>query len=57
MTNEQYAYFLIHLFNAYVKDYVRGEYMSIRQFDNWVQMYVADSPSSAAFAVTVCINL
>ena len=40
MTNEQYAYFLIHLFNAYVKDYVRGEYMSIRQFDNWVQMYV-----------------
>ena len=44
MTNEQYAYFLIHLFNAYVKDYVRGEYMSIRQFDNWVQMYVGRQP-------------
>ena len=44
MTNEQYAYFLIHLFNAYVKDYVRGEYTSIRQFDNWVQMYVGRQP-------------
>lgn len=44
MTNEQYAHFLIHLFNAYVKDYVRGEYTSIRQFDNWVQMYVGRAP-------------
>ena len=44
MTNEQYSHFLIHLFNAYVKDYVRGEYVSIRQFDNWVHLYVGNPP-------------
>lgn len=44
MTNDQYAYFLIHLFNAYVKDYVRGNYVSIRQFDNWVKMYLGQPP-------------
>lgn len=44
MTNEQYAHFLIHLFNSYVKDYVRGEYTSIRQFDNWVNMFVGKPP-------------
>ena len=44
MTPEQYANFLIHLFNAYVKDYVRGNYVSIRQFDNWVRLYLGDMP-------------
>ena len=44
MTPEQYAHFLIHLFNAYVKDYVRGNYVSIRQFDNWVRLYLGDRP-------------
>ena len=44
MTNDQYAHFLIHLFNSYVKDYVRGEYTSVRQFDNWIQMYVGKQP-------------
>ncbi len=40
MTNDQYSYFLIHAFNAYVKDYVRGQYTSVRQFDNWVRLYL-----------------
>ena len=40
MTAEQYADFLIKLFNLYVKDYVRHEYVSIRQFDNWVRLYL-----------------
>lgn len=39
MTNEQYARFLITLFNLYVKDYMRGNYVSIRRFDNWVRLY------------------
>lgn len=39
MTPEQYKYFLIHGFNAYVKDYVRGEYTSVRYFDNLVHLY------------------
>lgn len=40
MTWEQYADFLIKVFNLYVKDYVRGSYISIRQFDNWVRLYL-----------------
>ncbi len=40
MTAEQYGDFLIRVFNLYVKDYVRGNYISIRQFDNWVRLYL-----------------
>lgn len=40
MTSRQYADFLIRVFNLYVKDYVRHEYVSIRQFDNWVRLYL-----------------
>lgn len=40
MTSEQYADFLIKVFNLYVKDYVRHQYISVRQFDNWVRLYL-----------------
>lgn len=40
MTAEQYGDFLIKVFNLYVKDYVRHDYTSIRQFDNWVRLYL-----------------
>lgn len=40
MTNDQYADYLIRIFNLYVKDFVRGKYMSIRYFDNLVRMYL-----------------
>ncbi|MDE5990037.1 MAG: SPASM domain-containing protein [Clostridia bacterium] len=39
MTVSQYSSFLIKLFNLYVKDYVKGEYVSIRQFDNYVRLF------------------
>ena len=42
MTVEQYKHFLIHGFNAYVKDYVRGKYTSIRYFDNLVHLYLGN---------------
>lgn len=42
MTDSEYEFFLVNLFNAYVKDYVRGNYVSIRQFDNWVHLYLGD---------------
>ncbi len=42
MTPEQYQHFLIHGFNAYVKDYVRDEYTSIRYFDNLVHLYLGN---------------
>ena len=40
MTPAQYTDFLIRIFNLYVKDFVKGNYMSIRQFDNWVRMFL-----------------
>ena len=40
MTNDQYADFLIRVFNLYVKDYVRHQYISVRQFDNWVRSFL-----------------
>lgn len=42
MTNRQYAKFLIHGFNAYVKDYVRNRYTSVRYFDNLVHLYLGN---------------
>lgn len=42
MTVEQYTHFLIHGFNAYVKDYVRDQYTSIRYFDNIVHLYLGN---------------
>lgn len=42
MTTEQYTHFLIHSFNAYVKDYIKGEYTSIRYFDNLVHLYLGN---------------
>ena len=42
MTADQYTDFLIRIFNLYVKDFTRGNYMSIRQFDNWVRMYLGE---------------
>ncbi len=42
MTQRQYAKFLIHGFNAYVKDYVRHDYTSVRYFDNLVHLYLGN---------------
>ncbi|MBE6773641.1 MAG: SPASM domain-containing protein [Ruminococcaceae bacterium] len=44
MTADQYADFLIRIFNLYVKDFTKGNYMSVRQFDNWVRMYLGERP-------------
>ena len=40
MTEEQYGKFLCKVFNLYVKDYVKGNYMSVRYFDNLVRLYL-----------------
>lgn len=44
MTSEQYSEYLIRIFNLYVKDFLRGNYVSIRYFDNLVRMYLGDRP-------------
>jgi uncharacterized protein len=40
MTVKQYANFLITLFQLYAKDYFRGNYVSVRYFDNLVRLYL-----------------
>ncbi|MBQ3150750.1 MAG: SPASM domain-containing protein [Clostridia bacterium] len=50
MTSDQYSDFLIRVFNLYVKDYVRGEYTSIRYFDNLVRMYQGQVPEQCGMA-------
>lgn len=40
MTSEQYGAFLIRTFRLYTEDYLRGQYVSVRQFDNWVRLYL-----------------
>ncbi len=44
MTVDDYSAFLIKIFNKYVKDYADGNYVSIRLFDNWVNMYLGKMP-------------
>ncbi len=36
MDNDDYSYFLTKCFNIYFNDYMRGEYISIRSFDNYI---------------------
>ncbi len=50
MTADQYADFLIRVFNLYVKDYVRHNYVSVRQFDNWVRLYLGQRPEQCGIA-------
>lgn len=50
MTTEQYANYLIRIFNLYVKDFVRGNYMSIRVFDNYVRMFLGERPEQCGLA-------
>lgn len=40
MTVPQYENFLSQLFSLYVKDYMDGNYTSVRYFDNMVRMYL-----------------
>ncbi|MEG1535725.1 MAG: radical SAM protein [Clostridia bacterium] len=40
MTVEQYRSFLVRLCNLYVKDFVRGKYVSVRYMDNLVRLFL-----------------
>lgn len=50
MTPDQYADFLIRVFGRYAKDFARGNYVSIRQFDNWVRMYNGEQPEQCGLS-------
>lgn len=44
MTVEEYGDYLIKLFTLYAKDYMRGRYISIREMDNLVRLYLGGRP-------------
>lgn len=44
MNVEQYGDYLVRLFNLYMNDYLKGEYISVRQFDNIIRMYLGGKP-------------
>lgn len=44
MTVEQYGDYLIKLFTLYAKDYMSGRYISIREMDNLVRLYLGGRP-------------
>lgn len=50
LTVESYAHFLITAFNRYVRDYIKGNYISVRGFDNWVNMASGKRPEQCGYA-------
>ncbi|MDI9469888.1 MAG: anaerobic sulfatase maturase [Bacillota bacterium] len=48
LTAEAYGDFLCRLFDLWYDDYRRGRYVSIRHFDNWIQMLRGREPESCA---------
>lgn len=45
---EAYGRFLCGVFDEWYKDHTRGEYVSIRQIDDWVHLAMGEAPSSCA---------
>ena len=47
-TAEEYAAFLDETFQLYRNDYLKGQYTSVRQYDNYIQMLMGMRPESCA---------
>lgn len=43
MTEKEYGNFLCDVFPFYAEDYKKGKYISVRQFDNWVRLYLGSA--------------
>jgi len=57
LSPERYAYFLCRLFDLWYADYVRGDYVSIRLFDNIVQMVAGYAPEACNMRGQCTVNL
>lgn len=49
LTPGQYADFLVTAFKRYVRDYIKGNYVSVRGFDNWVNMAGGRAPEQCGY--------
>jgi len=50
LTEAQYTDFLCRTFELYYEDFMRGQYVSIRNFDNYVHMLLGHPPESCAMS-------
>lgn len=50
LSAEAYGEFLIRLFDLWFRDLERGEYISIRQFDNWLSILLGGGPEACDMA-------
>ncbi|MGL4991303.1 MAG: anaerobic sulfatase maturase [Sarcina sp.] len=50
MSNDEYFSFLDNLFKLYINDYFNDEYISIREFDNYVQNLLNNNVESCALS-------
>jgi uncharacterized protein len=48
LTNERYASFLCSVFDEYYRDFTSGNYVSIRNFDNYVRIFMGYQPENCA---------
>lgn len=48
LTNERYASFLCAIFDEYYRDFMAGNYVSIRNFDNYVRIFMGYPPENCA---------
>ena len=48
LTNERYASFLCATFDEYYRDFMEGNYVSIRNFDNYVRIFMGYPPENCA---------
>lgn len=53
---EAYGEFLIRLFDLWYADLRKGEYRSIRQFDNWMHMMLGQPPEACSMGGTCSIQ-
>ncbi len=47
---ETYGRFLCRFFDLWYEDFIRGEYISVRAFDNWVRMLMGQQPENCGMA-------
>ena len=57
LTNRQYARFLSATFRLYYEDFMKGQYTSIRQFDNFVRLAAGMTPECCGMSGICYANL
>ena len=50
LSEEDYAFFLVKIFDLWFAEYRKGNYYSIRHLDNWLGMMLGDPPESCNMA-------